>query len=63
MTDTWFRDWKPIPKQVAAARASLFSGGNYGEVSILQFDGHQLPYIENLYVVNKDGKVVCFAGD
>jgi outer membrane protein assembly factor BamB len=48
------------PRQVAAARKSLQESDSYGDVSILQFDGRQLPYIDNLVnlVVAEDLKQV-----
>jgi outer membrane protein assembly factor BamB len=35
------------PAKVAAARATIFSSGKYGPVSVERFDGKALPYIDN----------------
>ena len=49
------------PRQVAATRASFEKTGGYGNLSVLQFDGKQLPYIDNLVnlVVAEDLKRVA----
>lgn len=36
------------PQKVAAARQRLLDAGKYGEISIDEFSGHELPYVDNL---------------
>ncbi|MCP4505282.1 MAG: class I SAM-dependent methyltransferase, partial [Fuerstiella sp.] len=36
------------PANVARARESIRASGNYGEISVVDFSGKQLPYVDNL---------------